>query len=160
MPIIEQFQDIKARIAPGQQLMALDIGTKTIGVAVSDGSLTIATPVTTIRRTKFTQDIQELAKHMAGRTIGGVILGLPLNMDGSEGPKCQSVREFARNLERNMNIFSNPFAIGFFDERLSTAAMQRFMIDDYDLSRKKRGQHIDKMAAQFILQSVLDALPR
>lgn len=158
MPITEQIQDFKKELPEHTQIMALDIGTKTIGIAVSDSLLTIATPIITIRRTKFTQDIQELAKHMINRTIGGVIIGLPLNMDGTEGPKCQSVREFARNLERNMEIFPNPFIIGFFDERLSTAAMHRFMIDDYDLSRKKRGANIDKMAAQFILQSVLDTL--
>ncbi len=157
---IDSLTEMQKKLSPGQQLMALDVGTKTIGVAVSDGSRSIATPVTTIRRTKFTQDIKELAKHMAERNIGGVIIGLPLNMDGSEGPKCQSVREFARNLERNMDIFPNPFAIGFFDERLSTVAMHRFMIDDYDLSRKKRGQHIDKMAAQFILQTALDSMPK
>lgn len=151
--------EIKKNLTAGQRIMALDIGTKTVGIAVSDPGLSIATPVTTVRRTKFTEDIKHIAAEMKNRNIGAVVIGLPLNTDGSEGPKCQSVREFARNLERNADVFPNPFVIAFFDERFSTAASHRFMIDEFDLSRKKRGAVIDKMAAQHILQSALDSLP-
>jgi putative Holliday junction resolvase len=150
--------EIKQGIAPGQRIIGLDLGEKTIGVAVSDPALSIATPVTTIKRRKFTLDIKDLKNEMDGRNIGAVILGLPKHMDGSKGARVQSTEQFARNLQSHMEIFEAPFMIGFFDERLSTVAAHRFMIDDFDLSRKKRSAVVDKMAAQFILQGALDAL--
>lgn len=159
MPI-SSLKEIKQGIASGQRIIGLDLGEKTIGVAVSDPVLSIATPITTIKRTKFTTDIQALKQEMDGRNIGAVILGLPRNMDGSAGPRVQSTEQFARNLEDQMAIFEKPFMIGFFDERLSTNAVHRFMIDDFDLSRKKRGNVVDKMAAQFILQGALDLMCR
>ena len=133
-----------------QRLFGLDLGEKTIGIAVSDPGLLVATPVLTIRRKKFTLDAQELLRLIAERDVGGLVIGLPLNMDGSEGPRCQSVRQFASNLLKLKEI-----AIAFWDERLSTVAVTRDMIDA-DLSRAKRAQAVDRAAATFILQGALD----
>jgi putative Holliday junction resolvase len=143
---------VRAALTPGQRLLGLDIGTKTIGLAISDSTLTVATPFETIRRTKFTADATALLAIVAARDVGGLILGLPINMDGSEGPRCQSVRQFARNLEA---LTSLPMA--FWDERLSTAAVTRTMMDA-DLSRQRRGQLVDMLAAAYILQGALDRL--
>ncbi|MDP4032613.1 MAG: Holliday junction resolvase RuvX [Pseudorhodobacter sp.] len=133
-------------------IAGLDLGTKTIGVAVSDLLRGIATPVLTIRRVKFTDDAAELARIFAERRIGGVILGLPRNMDGSEGPRAQSTRAFARNLSR-----LTPLPIGFWDERLSTVAAERALLEA-DTSRKRRKEVIDHVAAGYILQGVLDRM--
>lgn len=132
------------------RLFGLDLGEKTIGIAVSDPGLHVATPVETIRRTKFTLDAKELLRLVAERQVAGLVIGLPLNMDGSEGPRCQSVRQFAVNLMKLQDI-----AIAFWDERLSTVAVTRDMIDA-DLSRAKRAQAVDRAAATFILQGALD----
>lgn len=133
-----------------QRLLGLDLGEKTIGIAVSDPGLHVATPVTTIRRKKFTLDARELLKLVTERQVGGLVIGLPLNMDGSEGPRCQSVRQFAANLLKVQDL-----PIAFWDERLSTVAVTRDMIDA-DLSRAKRAQAVDRAAATFILQGALD----
>lgn len=130
----------------------LDLGTKTIGVAVSDSMRSVATPLRTIRRSKFTADAQELLALMQERGLTGLVLGLPMNMDGSEGPRCQSTRAFARNLER-----LTPLPIAFWDERLSTVAAERAMLEA-DMSRKRRAEVIDHVAAGFILQGALDRL--
>lgn len=130
----------------------LDLGTKTIGVAVSDGLRSVASPLLTIRRRKFGLDAQALLAIVAERDLRGLILGLPMNMDGSEGPRCQSTRAFARNLE---NLTDMP--ISFWDERLSTVAAERAMLEA-DLSRAKRAEAIDHVAAAFILQGALDRL--
>ncbi|MEX1662471.1 Holliday junction resolvase RuvX [uncultured Thioclava sp.] len=130
----------------------LDLGTKTIGVAVSDGLRSVASPLLTIRRRKFGLDAQALLAIVAERDLRGLILGLPMNMDGSEGPRCQSTRAFARNLE---NLTDLP--ISFWDERLSTVAAERAMLEA-DLSRAKRAEAIDHVAAAFILQGALDRL--
>lgn len=130
----------------------LDLGTKTVGVSVSDALRSVATPLTTIRRTKFTQDAEALLKIVAERDLKGLVLGLPLNMDGSEGPRCQSTRAFARNLEKLTEL-----PITFWDERLSTVAAERAMLEA-DMSRKRRAEVIDHVAAGFILQGALDRL--
>jgi len=133
-------------------LLGLDLGTQTIGVAVSDRLLTAATPVETVRRTKFTADAARLIAIAAAREAGGIVLGLPLNMDGSEGPRAQSTRAFARNLER-----LTPLPITFWDERLSTVAAERALLAA-DTSRKRRAEVIDAVAAVYILQGLLDRL--
>lgn len=130
----------------------LDLGTKTIGVAVSDSLRSVATPLRTIRRSKFTADAQDLLALVQERGLAGLVLGLPMNMDGSEGPRCQSTRAFARNLER-----LTPLPIAFWDERLSTVAAERAMLEA-DMSRKRRAEVIDHVAAGFILQGALDRL--
>ena len=132
--IAVSLQDMKAALPRGGRLMGLDLGEKTIGIAVGDPGHMIATPITTIRRKKFTEDAQALLKLIDDRQVGGVVIGLPLNMDGSEGPRCQSVRQFANNLAKLRDL---PMA--FWDERLSTVAVTRDMIAA-DLSRSKRAK--------------------
>jgi putative Holliday junction resolvase len=133
-------------------LLGLDLGTRTIGVALSDRLLTAATPIETIRRTKFTADAARLIALAARHEAGGLVLGLPRNMDGSEGPRAQSARAFARNLET-----LTPLPITFWDERLSTVAAERALIAA-DTSRKRRAEVIDAVAASYILQGLLDRL--
>ncbi|MEM8793060.1 MAG: Holliday junction resolvase RuvX [Pseudomonadota bacterium] len=133
-------------------LMGLDLGTKTIGVAVSDGLRLTATGIETIRRKKFTSDVARLAELIADRGISGIVLGLPRNMDGSEGPRCQATRAFARNLD---GVIALPIA--FWDERLSTVAAERALLEA-DSSRKRRADVIDTVAAAYILQGALDRL--
>ena len=125
------------------------------GVAVSDPGRTIASPVTVVRRTKFTADADVLVDLVRSHQAGGVIIGLPVNMDGSEGPRCQSTRQFAANLLGRIEL-----AVAFWDERLSTMAVERFLIDEADMSRRRRKQVVDKMAAAYILQGALDYLSR
>ncbi len=132
--------------------MGLDMGEKTIGIAISDAGRIIATPFKTLRRTKFSHDAQELLALAEEREIGGIVIGLPLNMDGSEGPRCQSVRQFAANLGQQTEL-----PIAFWDERLSTVAVTRTLLEA-DTSRARRRQVVDKMAAGFILQGALDRL--
>ncbi len=138
--------------APSGALMGLDLGTKTIGVAVTDTFRTVATPLKTVRRTKFSKDAQEITEIMADRSISGIILGLPRNMDGTEGPRAQSTRAFARNMA---NLVTCP--ISFWDERLSTVAAEKALLEA-DTSRKRRSEVIDHVAASFILQGALDRL--
>lgn len=139
-------------ISTDKRLMGLDLGSKTIGVATSDRTRTIATPIETIERKKFTADAGRLTAIAAAENIGVIVLGLPVNMDGSEGPRCQSTRAFARNFSR-----LSPVPIVYWDERLSTAAVERMLIQA-DASRAKRDQVIDKLAAAWILQAALDSL--
>ena len=149
---VETLHDLVLDLGPGQRLMGLDVGSKTIGVALSDLGRTIATPTATVRRRKFTADAQALGGIIEDNQVGGLVIGLPLNMDGSEGPRCQSVRQFAANLLGRIDI---PTA--FWDERLSTVSAERVLIEA-DMSRKRRAQVIDKMAAAIILQGALDRL--
>lgn len=135
--------------------MGLDPGTTTIGVAVSDRLLSAATPLETVKRVKFTLDALRLSEIAAHREIGGMIIGLPANMDGSEGPRAQSVRAFARNLTQNDTFAAMPIA--FWDERLSTVAAERALLEA-DTSRKRRAEVIDAVAAGYILQGALDRL--
>jgi putative Holliday junction resolvase len=142
-----------AALPPAGALLGLDLGTKTIGVALSDLGRRIASPLVLIERTKFTADADRLLALAAEHRAAGLVIGLPLNMDGSEGPRAQSTRAFARNLSR-----LTPIPIAYWDERLSTAAVERMLIEA-DRSRKKRAEIIDKLAAAYILQSALDSLP-
>ena len=141
-----------AALPPVGALMGLDLGDKTIGLAISDPLRSIASPLQTIRRRKFTLDAAELLQLAAARAVTGLVLGLPLNMDGSEGPRVQKTRAFARNLS---GLTALP--IGFWDERLSTVAAERALLDA-DMSRAKRAQVIDHVAAGVILQGFLDRL--
>ena len=150
--ICESMTDFAAALPRHTALAGLDLGEKTIGVAVSDRLLSVATPLETIRRAKFTADAAALLAITAKREIGGLILGLPLNMDGSEGQRCQSTRAFARNLSRLTDL-----PIGYWDERLSTVAAERALLEA-DTSRKRRSEVIDHVAAGYILQGALDRI--
>ena len=151
MPIVEPAK-LRAALTPGGRLLGLDVGEKTIGLAVSDPGLAVASPLVTLRRGKFTADAERVARLVAERRVGGLVIGLPVNMDGSEGPRCQSVRQFAANLLARLDL-----PLAFWDERLSTAAVTRAMIDA-DLSRRRRGEIVDQLAAAYILQGLLDRL--
>lgn len=148
-PDIETFA---GALPSGRAIAGLDLGEKTIGVAVSDVRLSVATPLETIRRRRFSVDAAHLLEIAEGRDLAGFVLGLPLNMDGSEGPRCQSARAFARNLGRLTNL-----AIAFWDERLSTVAAERALLEA-DVSRKRRSRAIDRVAAAVILQGALDRI--
>jgi putative holliday junction resolvase len=150
LPLAEAAAHLPARGA----LLGLDLGTKTIGVATSDPARRVATGVETIRRTNFTSDVTRLLALAAERKAAGFVLGLPLNMDGSEGPRAQSTRAFAKNLARVTEL-----PIALWDERLSTAAVERALIAA-DVSRSRRAKAIDQHAAVFILQGALDRLAR
>ncbi|MDJ0684788.1 MAG: Holliday junction resolvase RuvX [Alphaproteobacteria bacterium] len=146
--------DLPKSVKPGLRLLGLDLGDKTIGLSISDPGFKVATPLETIRRKKFTADADALDGLIQHWGVGGLVFGLPVNMDGSEGPRCQSTRQFHRNLvKRGMML---PTA--FWDERLSTSAVERLLVDEADMTRKRRGTVVDKMAAAFILQGALDAL--
>lgn len=145
-------EDFAAALPRAGAVAGLDLGTKTLGVSVSDTLRGVATPLRTIRREKFTLDAAQLLEIVAERALVGLVLGLPVNMDGSEGPRAQSTRAFARNLEK-----LTPLPIAFWDERLSTVAAERAMLEA-DLSRKRRAELIDHVAAGFILQGALDRL--
>ena len=140
-----------AACPPDTPWMGLDLGEKTIGVAVSDATRLIASPLELIRKSKFTHEAEHLFKLMDHRKVSALVIGLPVNMDGTEGPRAQSCRAFARNLER-----LRPVNIAFWDERLSTSAVERFLIEDLDLNRKRRAGVIDRTAAAWILQGALD----
>ena len=144
---------IKETLAPEQRLLGLDVGAKTVGLALSDVSLLVATPMETIRRGRFAEDAARLRVLIAAEDVGGLIIGLPIGMDGTEGPRCQSVRQFAANLLEHVDL---PMA--FWDERLSTKAVERLLIEEADMTRKRRAEVIDKMAAAYILQGALDAI--
>jgi putative Holliday junction resolvase len=150
--IFDDITGFSAALPPLRAIAGLDLGTKTIGVAVSDNFLSVATPLETVRRRKFGLDAARLLDIAANRNLAGFILGLPRNMDGSEGPRCQSTRAFARNLERLTGL-----PIGFWDERLSTVAAERALLEA-DTSRKRRSEVIDHVAAGYILQGVLDRI--
>jgi putative Holliday junction resolvase len=151
--IHDSVQELKSHLQPGARLLGLDVGTKTIGMAISDGALIVAAAIDTIRRTKFTKDAVTLAEMVGERNVGGIVIGLPVSMDGTEGPACQSVRQFGANLDEKLDMH-----IAFWDERLSTSAVERFLIDEADMSRKRRSEVVDKMAATYILQGALDVL--
>jgi putative Holliday junction resolvase len=147
-------EDLRTRLPPGARLLGLDVGTKTIGLALSDVTCAIATPYETLKRTKFTNDAKAIREVVENNQVGGLVIGLPINLDGSEGPRAQSTRAFARNLAQHVDV---PMA--FWDERLSTAAVERHLIEA-DASRKRRAEVIDRMAAAYILQGALDRLKR
>lgn len=150
-------KELRAALPKGKRLIGIDQGAKTWGLAVCDPALSIATPLKTIERTKFSLDVKALAALCAEYGVGGFVIGLPLNMDGSEGPRVDSVRHFAENLLQARDIFGFEPLISFFDERLSTHAMDSLMIEQ-DVSRKRRAAAIDKLAAQLILQGALESM--
>jgi len=152
MPVLDLL-DLPAALPPRTPLVGLDIGEKTIGVAVSDITRSIASPFSLIRKTKFTEDAKALFKLMADRGAIGIVIGLPVNMDGTEGVRCQSNRAFARNLLRLKAL-----PIAFWDERLSSAAVNRMLISEADMTRAKRAEVVDRAAAGYILQGALDRL--
>lgn len=150
--IYEDVADFAAALPPMTALAGLDFGDKTIGVAVSDTFRGVATPLETIRRKKFGIDAEALMAILTKRNISGIVLGLPRNMDGTEGPRCQKTRAFARNLSKLTDL-----PITFWDERLSTVAAERALLEA-DTSRRRRAEVIDHVAASYILQGALDRL--
>ena len=143
---------LKAALAPRARLLGLDVGSKTIGLAIADSALSVASPLITLKRGKFAGDAAKLMEIVTERGIGGLVVGLPVAMDGSEGPRCQSVRQFAANL---LAILDLPLA--FWDERFSTIGAER-PLRDAEMSHRRRAEVIDKMAAAYILQGALDRL--
>lgn len=135
------------------RLLGLDVGDKTIGLALSDALRTIATPYDTIRRSKFTKDAATLAGIISEQKVGGLVIGYPVNMDGSKGPRCQSTRTFVSNLGKTVLL---PMLL--WDERMSTMAVQRMMTDEADMSRARRAELVDKLAASYMLQGFLDSI--
>jgi putative holliday junction resolvase len=152
--ILDNPAELREAVAAGKRLLGLDVGTKTIGLAVSDTRQVIATPLETIRRRRFLEDTQRLFAVADAHGVGGVVIGLPLTLAGGGGPRTQSVRQFARNLLAIRDV-----PICFWDERLSTAAVTREMIA-HDMTRKRRAQIVDRVAAAYILQGLLDFLGR
>lgn len=144
--------DLKAQLPAGARLMGLDVGTKTIGLALSDTRLVIASPLRTIHRKRFREDVADLFAEITKHQVGALVVGLPISLDGTEGPRCQSIRQFAKNV---LELYDLPLA--FWDERLSTAAVTRGMLEA-DLTRKRRAEIVDRAAAAYILQGLLDRL--
>ena len=147
-------EDLPPHLDRDARLLGLDVGTKTIGMALSDVTRSVATPFDTIRRTKFTADAKTIREVVEKNQVGALVIGFPLNLDGSEGPRAQSTRAFARDLAAHVEV-----PMVFWDERLSTAAVERHLIEA-DASRKRRAEVIDRMAAAYILQGALDRLRR
>ena len=145
-------RELAEALDEGERWLGIDVGSRTLGLALSDVTLTIATPLKTLRRGKFARDAESLRGIVERERIGGVVLGLPLDMNGSEGPRCRSVRQFARNLQARVDA-----PLTFWDERLSTVAVTRTLLAA-DASRKRRSEVVDKMAAAYILQGALDSL--
>jgi putative Holliday junction resolvase len=156
MAVID-FAELKT-LVPAGRLMSLDVGTKTFGIATSDALRMLATPVTTLKRGKLAADLAALAELVTKHEIKALAVGLPLNMDGTEGPRCQSVRQFVTNVANHGPHALAQLPVVFQDERLSTAAVTRGMIDDYDMSRAKRAERVDAAAAAWILESALARL--
>ncbi|MFZ1813010.1 MAG: Holliday junction resolvase RuvX [Rhizobiaceae bacterium] len=154
MSNVVDLAELKERLPNGRRLFGIDLGTKTIGIAVCNGGLSIATPFHTIRRTKFTQDAQKLVALANQEKVGGLVVGLPVNMDGTEGPRAQSTRAFVRNLARITDL-----PVAFQDERLSTVSAESQMLEA-GTRRSVRRERIDEMAAAVILQDALERLNR
>ena len=144
---------LRPLIRPGSRLLGLDVGDRTIGLALSDVTWSVATPVRTVQRGRLARDAQILRGVIGELEVGGLVIGLPVEMGGREGPRCQSVRQFARDLEPVLRL-----PTVFWDERLSTAAVERFLIGEADMSRRRRSRVVDRAAAAWILQGALDAL--
>ena len=145
-------QEFFALLPAKGRLMALDVGTKTIGLALSDAERIIASPLALIARSKLNKDLATLAELVATHQVAGLVVGYPVNMDGSEGPRCQATRQFARDLCAHL-----PLPCLLADERLSTVAVSRMMTEEADLSRARRAELVDKLAATYLLQGVLDS---
>ena len=151
---ITDIENLPPLLAREARLLGLDVGTKTIGMALSDVTRSVATPYDTIRRSKFTADAKAIREVVEKNQVGALVIGLPLNLDGSEGPRAQSTRAFTRNLAAHVEV-----PMVFWDERLSTAAVERHLIEA-DVSRKRRAELVDRMAAAYILQGALERLRR
>ena len=145
--------ELKAKLARNQVILGLDLGEKTIGLALSDAGHMIASPLSTITRRKFSQDAAELLALVDKHNVGALVLGMPIQMDGTEGARAQSTRSFVAEFLKRRDL-----PVAFWDERLSTAAVQRMLTDEADLSRKRRGEIVDKAAAAYILQGALESL--
>jgi putative holliday junction resolvase len=152
MSVVDLVQ-LRCRVPEGRRLLGLDVGAKTIGLALSDATWSVASPVRTLPRSRLAKDLEALRALVSELEVGGLVIGLPVEMNGREGPRCQSVRQFARNLLPVL-----PLPTAFWDERLSTEAVERFLIGEADLSRERRRTVIDRAAAAWILQGALDAL--
>lgn len=157
MPIVA-IKELKALLPPKTRLLGIDHGEKTLGLALSNPALTIATPLKTLARTKFTENTKQLAALCREYGVGGFVIGLPLHMSGEEGKRAESVRSYGTNLTKAAEILGFDPVIAFWDERLSTVAMERFLISEADVSRARRRDVIDKLAAAHILQGALDFL--
>ncbi len=151
-------EELRTALPPSGRLMALDVGTKTIGIATSDVLRGLATPLTTLKRGKLASDLAALTELAKKHEVKALVVGLPLNMDGTEGPRCQSVRQLATNIANHAPPALAALPVFFQDERLSTAAVTRGMIDDYDMTRSKRAERVDAAAAAWILESTLARL--
>ena len=151
--IFEKVSELMKTFPKGKRLLGLDIGKKNIGIAISDPGLKIASPNSNLKRTKLKKDIESLEQIVLDKNIGGLICGLPIKLDGSEGKACQSIRQFVKDVNAELSI-----GISFWDERLSTVAVERVLIQEANLSRQRRAQIVDKVAAVYILQSALDYL--
>jgi putative Holliday junction resolvase len=152
--LLDDPRELRAAVTPGRRVMGLDVGTKTIGLALSDTRLVIASPLETIRRRRFREDVAALFALIERHEVGGLVIGLPLSLAGTDSPRTQSVRQFARNL-----LALRDMPVALWDERLSTAAVTREMIA-HDMTRKRRAQIVDRVAAAYILQGCLDFLGR
>jgi putative Holliday junction resolvase len=157
MPVVD-FPALKSLLVRDGRLMALDVGSKTVGIATSDVLRSLATPLTTLKRGKLAADLAALDQLVRKHEVKALAVGLPLNMDGTEGPRCQSVRQFVTNIANHGSPALAALPVIFQDERLSTAAVTRGMIDDYDMSRAKRAERVDAAAAAWILESALQRL--
>lgn len=155
MPIVA-IKELKAHLPPKSRLLGVDHGEKTLGLALSNPDLTLATPFKTLVRTKFTENARQLAAIAQEYGVAGFVIGLPRHMNGDEGKRAESVRSFGQNLINAKDILGFDPVIAFWDERLSTSAVERFLIEQADVSRKRRDDVIDKLAAQHILQGALD----
>ena len=151
--IFEKVAELMKTFPKGTRLLGLDVGKKNIGIAISDPGLKIASPNSNLKRTKLKKDIESLEQIVLDKNIGGLICGLPIKLDGSEGKACQSIRQFVKDINAELSI-----GISFWDERLSTVAVERVLIQEANLSRHRRAQIVDKVAAVYILQSALDYL--
>ncbi len=154
--VFENIAALLAALTTGQRLLGLDIGDKTIGLAISDPMFMIASPVKTIMRTeKFATAVAEMREIVKNEEVGGLLVGLPVSMDGTEGPRCQKTRDLTSEISMQLNL-----PVAFWDERLSTSAIERFLVTEADMTRKRRKDVVDKMAAGYILQGALDSIAR
>ena len=152
--VYENIAALVAALTMGQRLLGLDIGDKTIGLAISDPMFMIASPVKTIMRTKkFATAVAEMREIIKNEEVGGLLVGLPVSMDGTEGPRCQKTRDLTSEISMQLNL-----PVAFWDERLSTSAIERFLVTETDMTRKRRKDVVDKMAAGYILQGALDSI--
>lgn len=152
--VFENINTLVAALPMGQRLLGLDIGDKTIGLAISDPMFMIASPVKTVMRTKkFAAAITEMREIVKNEEVGGLLVGLPVSMDGTEGPRCQKTRDLTSEISMQLNL-----PVAFWDERLSTSAIERFLVTEADMTRKRRKDVVDKMAAGYILQGALDSI--